>query len=295
MAADIPSLPTLSGAFVQTTNYLNVPGATLYYETYGTGPLILFISGGNGHADIWRPVAKVLASNYTVAIYDRRGFSRSLLSPTAIQDYSKRIETDATDAKLLLEKLAPNATKDATVFGTSSGAIIALQFLQMFPEVAKTVAIHEPPLVKILPDAAPLDAKQRELYDIYRAYGIPAAMLKFAEVYFFEISSTTSISLPDARENPHEPNNMQYWFEREFLQYPLRDMSLEEIGKQSKKLVLTNGKTTNPQAPQYRTNVVMGERFGLDVAGLAGGHMGYQGGGGAAWAEDLLEVLKGRE
>lgn len=83
----------------QTTGYLAIPGASLYYETYGLGPLFLFISGANGDANTWRPIAQAISasSNYTVAIYDRRGFSRSYLSSTAAQDYQNRLRVDVND------------------------------------------------------------------------------------------------------------------------------------------------------------------------------------------------------
>jgi hypothetical protein len=36
---------------------LNVPGATLYYETRGTGPVLLLIPGGAADADIFAGLA----------------------------------------------------------------------------------------------------------------------------------------------------------------------------------------------------------------------------------------------
>lgn len=52
--------------------YLEVPGASLYYETVGNGPLLLTISGANGDAEVWRPLADCLKDNFTVVIYDRQ-------------------------------------------------------------------------------------------------------------------------------------------------------------------------------------------------------------------------------
>src|SRR2546421_10999944 len=42
----------------------------------------------------------------------------------------------------------------ATVFGSSFGAIVALEVLSHTPEQAQTVVAHEPPAVALLPDAA---------------------------------------------------------------------------------------------------------------------------------------------
>jgi acetyltransferase/esterase len=134
-----PSLP------IRTVGTLAVPGATLTYETVGpahetgeqpssAGPLLLFISGANGDADTWRPISKVLSSSHpglAVATYDRRGFSRSVLSTTEAQDYGHRLSTDADDARRLIEHLLSgggigNNNRPRYVLATSSGAIVAL-------------------------------------------------------------------------------------------------------------------------------------------------------------------------
>ena len=60
-------------------------------------------------------LAEQLSACYTVATYDRRGFSRSLLDRA--QDYAHRVATDADDARWLIEELTD---KLATVLGTSS-------------------------------------------------------------------------------------------------------------------------------------------------------------------------------
>ncbi len=83
---------------------LRVPGARLYYETQGNGPLILMVPGANGAADVFKSVAEHLAARYTVVTYDRRGFSRSQLDGP--QDYDLRLETDADDIRRLIEHLS---------------------------------------------------------------------------------------------------------------------------------------------------------------------------------------------
>ncbi|HXC27237.1 MAG TPA: alpha/beta hydrolase [Stellaceae bacterium] len=100
------------------TGYLEVPGARLYYETRGAGPLLLLIPGANGDANGFPPLADRLAAEFTVVTYDRRGYTRSILD--GAQDYAHRLETDADDTRRLIEHLA---AEPATVFGTSSGAV----------------------------------------------------------------------------------------------------------------------------------------------------------------------------
>ncbi len=113
---------------------LEVPGARLYYETHGSGPLMLMVPGANGEADIFKMVTQHLAAHYAVVTYDRRGFSRNHLAGP--QDYDRRLETDADDVRRLIEHVSD---EPAIIFGGSSGAIIALEVLARHPSVVRTL------------------------------------------------------------------------------------------------------------------------------------------------------------
>ena len=155
----------------------DVPGAALYYETLGEGPLLLCISGANGSADLWKPLVRQLYKHFKVATYDRRGFSRSLL--LGAQDYDHRLQTDADDAERLIRHLSPD--EPATVLGNSSGAIVGLELLIRHPEAVRILMAHEPPAASLLPDCEELMAQQREIYQTYRISGIAPAAKMFAE------------------------------------------------------------------------------------------------------------------
>jgi pimeloyl-ACP methyl ester carboxylesterase len=53
---------------------LTVPGAELYYETTGLGPLLVMVSGANGSVELWQPFIAHVKAHFTVCSYDRRGF-----------------------------------------------------------------------------------------------------------------------------------------------------------------------------------------------------------------------------
>ena len=293
----LPTIGVLSTflwtALAQSGN-LTVPGATLYYETYGSGPLILFISGGNGAADVWRNVTTYLESEYTVAIYDRRGFSRSHLSALEPQDYSVRLETDVSDAAALINHLSPT-TKASLVLGTSSGAIVALKFLTTYPNLTSTLASHEVPAMKILDDAATLEAAQRGIYATYRAQGIPPAMAEFGALYKAGPLYTLALQLSmDTSRGPYIGNNDQYWMEREFLPYPLQDFNVTDFAPYKGLLMLANGDQTDPTAPQYRANGKIADTLGLNVTLFPGSHVGYQTNP-KEWAGTLLAALAARQ
>src|SRR2546425_8762756 len=101
-------------------NIFKVPGAQLAYEVTGSGPLLILIPGAAGTGEVFRLLAHHLISQYQVVIYDRRGFSRSQLDGP--QDYEHRLSTDADDVQRLIAHLTD---QPATVFGNSSGALVA--------------------------------------------------------------------------------------------------------------------------------------------------------------------------
>src|SRR3546814_16650741 len=50
--------------------FLEVPGARLYYETYGSGPVMLMVPGANGSAYSFQRVRYHMAAPYTLATHD---------------------------------------------------------------------------------------------------------------------------------------------------------------------------------------------------------------------------------
>ncbi|MDQ2831687.1 MAG: alpha/beta hydrolase, partial [Chloroflexota bacterium] len=126
---------------------LDVPGARLYYETHGSGPLLLMVPGAAGTADSFKRVTDHLAAHYTVVTYDRRGFSRSHLAGP--QDDDHRLEADAADVRRLIEHVSD---EPAIVFGSSSGGVVVLDVLTHHPSVVRTLVPFEPAAMRQLPD-----------------------------------------------------------------------------------------------------------------------------------------------
>src|SRR5258708_8335946 len=153
---------------------LKVLGAQLSYEVTGSGPRLILIRGAACVGEVFLRLVHELSAQYQVVTYDRRGFSHSSLDGP--QDYHQRLATDADDVRRLIEH---RASQPATVFGNSSGAIVALEVLTHYPEWVQTVVAHEPPAVLLLPDAAYWLAFFDGVYETYRENGIPKAMQQF--------------------------------------------------------------------------------------------------------------------
>jgi pimeloyl-ACP methyl ester carboxylesterase len=123
---------------------LRMPGASLYYTVRGSGPLLLLLTGGAGDAESFNRVADYLVERYTVVTYDRRGLTRS---PLDNLDQAIEIGTHRDDAHRLFAALT---TTPAFVFGSSIGALIALDLAIHHPAQARLVVAHEPPIWQLL-------------------------------------------------------------------------------------------------------------------------------------------------
>jgi pimeloyl-ACP methyl ester carboxylesterase len=155
------------------TATLQVPGASLYYEVRGSGPVLLMIPGGPMDADGFAALANLLADQYTVVTYDCRGNSRSPMDGSW-DDLTVGLFAD--DAIRLLDAVSPGP---AYVLGSSGGATYGLDLVARYPGRVRTLVAHEPPVSELLPDAARYHALNEEIGEAYRSQGVRAALQKF--------------------------------------------------------------------------------------------------------------------
>jgi pimeloyl-ACP methyl ester carboxylesterase len=139
----------------------------LYHEVRGSGPALLFITGGTGDAGEWAQVAPVLADGRTVVTYDRRGMSRS---PRPDGWTATSMAEQADDAAGLLRALE---LTPAVVVGHSGGASIAASLVARHPELVAHAVLYEAPLLAVAPGGAAVVAGFRSLIDQAMAEGGP--------------------------------------------------------------------------------------------------------------------------
>jgi pimeloyl-ACP methyl ester carboxylesterase len=156
---------------------LKVPGAELYYEVRGSGPVLLMMPGGPADATAFRSIAGQLAPHYTVVTYDPRGLSRSKLESPL--DKERIVEVFADDVHRLL---AAVTDEKADVFASSGGAVIALELAARHPEQLGTVVSHEPPSPTLQPDPAHVRAVMEQIAATYTAAGIGPAVQIFSDL-----------------------------------------------------------------------------------------------------------------
>jgi pimeloyl-ACP methyl ester carboxylesterase len=153
---------------------VTVNGTELYYEVRGSGPPVLLIMGATGDGGHFDALADLLADEFTVVSYDRRGNGRSPV-PGGWQTTSP--EEQADDAAALLQALG---TGPAAVFGTSSGGTFALCLAIRHPGAMRGAILHEPAFYGLFEDPDAVRAPVRVLVrEAMEAGGLPAAVERF--------------------------------------------------------------------------------------------------------------------
>ncbi|GGY01446.1 alpha/beta fold hydrolase [Streptomyces hiroshimensis] len=251
------------------TDTLTVPGAEIYHEVRGTGPLLLLINGGDGDAAMFGPLAGLLAEHFTVVTYDLRGNSRSRLTgPPAEQ----RIEGHGHDAHLLLNAVA--AGEPAYVFGTSYGGMIGADLLARHPGQVRALVAHEPFVVDLLPDADRWHALFQEVYERYEREGVDAAMQMFCE----EIGVQGP---PEPREDLPAPVremlarlrvNMETCLAYELRSF-VRFRPDAEALRTARFTLVIGGE--GPKTLVHRTTRALAEHVGTGITEFPGGHVGF--------------------
>jgi pimeloyl-ACP methyl ester carboxylesterase len=269
--------------------HLKVPGAQIYYEVQGAGPVLLMISGGPTDAGIFALLSSIVADRYSVVRYDPRGNSRSVLDgPPVDQD----MDVHGDDAAQLLAALT---TEPACVLGSSGGGQIGLNLAARYPQRVKTLVAHEPPCMGLLPNAEEQRAFSEDVSNTYRTAGAGPAMQRFM------VAAGISAGPQPQRTVPPTPE-MAETFSRVkanadfFLTHGLRPIGsyipdVATLRAGPTRIVIGVGEASAGSMP-YRTAVALAERLGRAPVSFPGGHGGYNDDP-AGFAEKLHQVLSG--
>lgn len=270
---------------------LKVPGATLYVEVRGSGPVLLCISGGPTDAGMFTDLAGRLADRYTVVSYDQRGHSRSALDgePEDIP-----VAPHADDAAAIL---AAFGNGPAYVYGNSGGGTIGLELVARHPELVRTFVAHEAPIAELLPDAARWRAEYEDISRTYRAEGVFPAMEKFGALVeeggpkYSEEMQQTPPTPEDQEMMGRMAGNLDLFIAHEIRQITGYVPDIHALRNASTRIVSAAGETSGEQAAR-RAAVALAERLGIAVTYLPGSHGGW-GSDPQEFAERLHEALQG--
>jgi pimeloyl-ACP methyl ester carboxylesterase len=242
------------------TGTLAVPGAMLHYEVRGSGPLLLLMCGGNSDAAVFEPLAEILSGDYRVVSFDPRGNSRSPLDgpPT-----DQRIDVHADDAYRLIERLNPFGGP-AAVFGSCSGGLTALELALRHPEEVRSLVVHEPPALGLLPDAADRLAFIDAVYATYRRDGIPAAMAQLSALFGDRPAPVPA--------EAHD--NTEFFLAHVMRPFTRYAPDLAALAPLAARITVAGGCSSRAQII-HRPALALAGHLGQTVLEFPGGHVGY--------------------
>jgi len=112
-------------------------GTQIAYETKGSGPAVILVDGALTYRSFgpMPHLAELLSPHFTVYTYDRRGRGES----SNPKPYAVKREVED------IEALIQAAGGSAFVFGTSSGACLALEAAIKLGDMIGKLAMYEPP------------------------------------------------------------------------------------------------------------------------------------------------------
>jgi pimeloyl-ACP methyl ester carboxylesterase len=267
-----------------TAGTLEVPGARLYHERRGQGPLVVLV-GAPMDARSFAPLADLLATDHTVLTTDPRGINRSRL------DDPEQESTPELRADDLARLLTHVDAGPATVLGSSGGAVSALALVQAHPELVHTIVAHEPPLEELLDDREERRAATDDIIATYRSDGPGAAWAKFL--------ADANIPMPEGEEDhappaPAEPDPQDVADERRFFLHEVRasthwEPDLEALRAAATRIVIGVGEESRGQVCD-RTSTALAAALGIEPTTFPGDHTGFADDPGA-FAARLREVL----
>ena len=254
---------------------LKVPGAKIYYETRGVGPVLLIIPGGPQDAGVFADLSRHLADRYTVVAYDPRGNSRSTFDG---EPRELRLDEQVDDAAALIEALGGG---QAYVFGTSGGGQIGLNLAARHPERVHTLVAHEPPSMMLLDDPSEAVASDKALYETYRREGVDAAMAKFFADNGLGDGAEQGDGPPDFDMPPEAAEtfervsgNFEYWLAHGMLPLSFYRPDVDALRAGKPRIVVGIGEQSVGQ-PIYEMGMALAGRLGVEPVSFPGDHMGF--------------------
>jgi pimeloyl-ACP methyl ester carboxylesterase len=277
------------------TDNLPVPGANLYYEVRGSGPLLLLICGGVYDAAGYAGIAERLADRYTVVTYDRRGNSRS---PLDGPPEHQRIEVHGDDAHRVLVAVGG---EPAYVFGNSSGAMIGLELAARHPEQVRALVAHEPPIFELLPDREHWRTVMRDVEDTFGKEGAGAAGQVLGAGLQMS-GGQDEDRVPGGEQAPQgEPDpetmrmmarfekNMEFFIGYEVPPFARYTPDVAALRASSAHIVMAVGEASQGEPP-YLAAFAVADQLGSEPAVFPGDHGGF-GAQSEAFAAKLHDVL----
>ena len=253
-------------AFNPTRAIIHNEGCDLHYWSQGSGPLITFIPGGNGHGRQFNNLIAALSPSFTCATFDRRQMSASQLVPQGTPNKRLNPVQQARDIRAVIRALGFDSS---ILFGSSSGGIFAYQFAHDFPEMVDVLVAHEAPTVTLLPEASQVTEWFLHLLEVFETLGQDAAAAEFGEQLIGYGDEGIPKTVP-----PEEGNPKNFW-ENEFAVLAGYVPNLWRIRENGTRVGVMRGVRCK-EAFFARATVGQAEVLGCPLAVVPGHHQGFE-------------------
>ncbi|CAM1503156.1 Fc.00g079320.m01.CDS01 [Cosmosporella sp. VM-42] len=261
--------------FNPTSASVETEGCDLHYWHQGTGPLLIFVPGGNGIGRQYNAIFEHLDQHLKVCTYDRRQSSAS----TVVEPKPLNPAQQARDIIAIIKDLG---YERASIFANSGGGVIAFQFAVSYPEYLDHVVVHEAPTTILLHDATFHLNRAFMLLDTYRKEGELKAIKEFqTEMKGYQNSP------PLSRPSPEDGRN--FW-ENEFLTFTIYCPDLRQIRDNKVSIAVAAGEKSK-DAFYARTTIPQAEILQCPRFMFPGHHNGYESEP-VEFAPKLLAALK---
>lgn len=146
-------------------------GTRLAYDVYGSGPPLVYITGASCFRSFWPIVqdAKVFSKSFAVYNYDRRGRGDS----TDTLPYA--VEREVEDIEAIIDA----AGGRASLFGHSSGAVLALEAALHLSDKIDGAVLYDPSYVNDEKEKAEYETLSQRVHALLQAGDNGRAMRTF--------------------------------------------------------------------------------------------------------------------
>ena len=254
----------------------------LYYELRGSGDRLVVLVGAPMDSGAFAPLADELATDHLVLTTDPCGIRHSG------QDDPEADSTPALRAADLARLVEHVGAGPAAVFGSSGGAVAALELARAHPGSVHTVVAHEPPVIDVLADRDELRAATERMVATY-ADGDRATAWRM----FFGLSG---LELPDEvveQLAAQDGADQRFWFLHELRGSTFWRPDVEALRDGPVRIVVGIGEESAGQLCE-RTSAALAGLIDAEQARFPGDHTGFTDDA-AGFAARLRAVLAGRD
>lgn len=240
-------------------------GTVLFTRTAGKGLPLLMIHGAACDSAFFDELGLLLAAQFQVILYDRRGYGRSsenTLCPEGAETY---FSLQAADAEQVLSSLAPG--RRSIVLGCSCGAFVAAYLAAEHSCQVSRLLLHEPPLYSVLPADGESRLSLNKIVDAVKKEQYERALHRF--LLFLDASTAADTKPLTPEAEAAFAHNGRNFIQREFCYVLDRHLCLPSAYRTDASVLL--GEET---APATLGEVVrqVAEQLCLPLRIVPGGH-----------------------